>query len=195
MFSDADETNPESWDFKPRNVELKSKIIRRKIKRSLERRPVLVENSEKEQVSFVETKAERPDRWYKTNKHEIFPGCRCNRCSPKQSPKGTLAHIIHQKSVSPKSIKQKKKKSKKTDITRDKNIPDSDIDPSVVDVKVVLGNEKESINDDDEELEEKYFNGKKYYISNKNGIVYDVDEDDSPGIEVGSIKNGIIKIW
>ena len=113
MFSDADETNPESWDFKPRNVELKSKIIRRKIKRSLERRPVLVENSEKEQVSFVETKAERPDRWYKTNKHEIFPGCRCNRCSPKQSPKGTLAHIIHQKSVSPKSIKQKKKKSKK----------------------------------------------------------------------------------
>jgi hypothetical protein len=98
----------------------------------------------------------------------------------------------------------KKKKSKKTDITRDKNIyyglkeianniPDSDIEPTAVDVKVVLGNEQESKNDDDEELEEKYFNGKKYYVSNK--LVYDVDEDDNPDIEVGKIINGNINLY
>ena len=73
---------------------------------------------------------------------------------------------------------------------------ESNIEPSADHAKVKIDTEeKESENDDDEELDEKYFNGKKYYVSNKNGIVYDVDEDDSPGIEVGSIKNGIIKIW
>ena len=98
----------------------------------------------------------------------------------------------------------KKKKSKKTDITRDKNIyyglkeiandiPDSDIETTAVDVKVVLGNEQESKNNDDEELEEKYFNGKKYYVSNK--LVYDVDEDDNPDIEVGKIINGNINLY
>jgi hypothetical protein len=73
---------------------------------------------------------------------------------------------------------------------------ESNIEPSADHAKVKIDTEeKQSENHDDEELDEKYFNGKKYYVSNKNGIVYDVDEDDSPGIEVGSIKNGIIKIW
>lgn len=48
MFSDADDTNPESYDSKLRNVELKSRIIRKKLKKSKERRPILLENIEKE---------------------------------------------------------------------------------------------------------------------------------------------------
>jgi hypothetical protein len=35
--------------------------------------------------------------------------------------------------------------------------------------------------------------GKKYYISNK--LVYDVDEDDNPDIEVGQIINGNVNLY
>jgi hypothetical protein len=93
-----------------------------------------------------------------------------------------------------------KKKSKKGDSTRDKlcffgiklmaTIPE----PPAYQADVNIDSEKkESKNDDDEELEEKYFNGKKYYVSNK--LVYDVDEDDNPDIEVGKIINGNINLY
>ena len=69
-------------------------------------------------------------------------------------------------------------------------------DPPAYQADVNIDSEKkENKNDDDEELEEKDFNGKKYYISNKNRLVYDVDEDDNPDIEVGQIINGIINLY
>jgi len=58
--------------------------------------------------------------------------------------------------------------------------------------------EEEEVAEEEEEDEviEKYFNNKKYYITNENnGIVYDVDENDEPGNEVGQITNGKIVLY
>ena len=57
--------------------------------------------------------------------------------------------------------------------------------------------DKNANNDDSaEEVNEIYFEGIKYYITNeKNGIVYGVDENDDPGDEVGQIINGEIKLF
>jgi hypothetical protein len=41
LFSDADDTNPESWDTKPKNGELKLLKIRKKSKKSKERHAVM----------------------------------------------------------------------------------------------------------------------------------------------------------
>jgi len=50
--------------------------------------------------------------------------------------------------------------------------------------------------ENDEEVNEIYFEGKKYYITNEtNGIVYGVDENDDPGDEIGQIINGEIKLF
>ena len=46
--------------------------------------------------------------------------------------------------------------------------------------------------EEEESVEEVLINGKRYYASNTtNGIIYDIDEEDNPGDEVGKYVNGV----
>jgi hypothetical protein len=68
----------------------------------------------------------KEDRWYKGTEHTIFPGCRCNRCSPKASPKlNANIYTIRRKSISPKNFQVPKKKKSKKRKERSKEITEA----------------------------------------------------------------------
>ena len=75
---------------------------------------------------------------------------------------------------------------------------DDDDDDVEKEVEVNVVNETENVEEsnDEDEVIEKYYNGKKYYItSENNGFVYEADENDEPGSEIGKIINGELILY